>query len=138
MVLILDTGPIVAALDADDTDHAACSQLLTETYETLLIPSPVLVEVDYWLVKRGGPGVWQQFVTDITRGAYRVEDLTDADLGRAAELEVTYADLRLGLVDAAVLTVCERLGETKVASLDHRHFRAVKPAHCGYLDLLPG
>lgn len=137
MALILDTGPIVAALDLDDPDHQRCSQLLADARETLLVPSPVLVEVDYWLTKLGGVEVWQQFVADIARGSYRVEHLTDADLLRAAALEVTYDDLRLGLVDAAVMAVCERLKETKVATLDRRHFSVVKPAHCGHLELLP-
>lgn len=137
MALVLDTGPIVAALDLDDRDHTECARLLGNVDEGLVVPSPVLVEVDHWLVKRGGPEVWQRFVTDIANGAYRVEYLTDADLLRAAELEVTYDDLRLGFVDAAVVAVCERLGERKVATLDRRHFTVVKPAHRGYLELLP-
>lgn len=137
MALILDTGPIVAALDLDDPDHGRCSGLLADARETLLVPSPVLVEVDYWLRKLGGAEVWQQFVADIAGGGYRVEYLADADLVRAAEIEATYADLRLGFVDAAVMTVCERLKESKVATLDRRHFTVVKPAHRSYLDLLP-
>jgi poly-beta-hydroxyalkanoate depolymerase len=34
--------------------------LLTEA-EDRLVPSPVLVEGDYWLVKLGGANVWKQF-----------------------------------------------------------------------------
>lgn len=33
------------------------------------------------------------------------------------------------MVDAAVIAVCERLGETKVATLDRRHFSVVRPRH---------
>lgn len=77
------------------------------------------------------------FVEDIARGAYRLEHLTTDDLIRVAELEATYSDLDLGMVDASVITVCEKLGEKKVATLDQRHFRAVRPRHCDYLQLLP-
>lgn len=136
MTLVLDTGPIVAALNEQDPDHERCAALLADT-DDLLIPSPILVEVDYWLVKLGGTQVWTDFVADITRGAYRVTHPTDTDLTRAAELENTYSDLDLGLVDASIIALCERLNETTVATLDYRHFSVVRPRHCSHLTLLP-
>jgi hypothetical protein len=136
VTLVLDTGPIVAALNAQDPDHERCAALLAQT-DDLLIPSPVLVEVDYWLVKLGGPQVWKDFVADITRGAYAIAHPTELDLVRAAELESKYHDLGLGLVDASIVALCERLKETKVATLDRRHFSIVRPRHCSYLTLLP-
>jgi len=54
-----------------------------------------------------------------------------------AELETAYSDLDLGMVVATVITVCENLGEKKVATLDQRRFRAVRPRHCDHLQLLP-
>lgn len=136
MTLILDTGPVVAALNADDPDHARCVALL-EDEDDLLIPAPVLVELDYWLIKLGGLRVWRDFVADIAAGAYRLEHLTDGDLLRAAELETAYDNLDLGLVDACIIALCERLGQTRVATLDRRHFSIVKPRHCSHLTLLP-
>jgi predicted nucleic acid-binding protein len=136
VTLILDTGPILAALNEQDPDHRRCADLLAEA-EDRLVPNPVLVEVDYWLVKLGGAKVWSDFVADITRGAYLIAHPTDADLARAAELEQAYEDLNLGLVDACTVALCERLGETKVATLDQRHFSVVRPRHCSHLTLLP-
>ena len=137
MALVLDTGPIVAALNMADPDHERCAALLTTSGEDLVVPVPVLVEVDYWLCKLSGPDVWQGFAAEVANGVYRLEPLYESDLVRAADLEVTYADLRLGLVDAAVIAVCERLTEPKVATLDRRHFGVVRPRHCTRLDLLP-
>ncbi len=136
MTLVLDTGPIVAALNAQDPDHERCAALLADT-DDLLIPSPVLVEVDYWLIKLGGARVWGDFVADITRGAYRLAHPTEPDLARAAELESVYHELDLGLVNASIVALCERLGETTVATLDRRHFSVVRPRHCSHLTLLP-
>jgi hypothetical protein len=48
-----------------------------------------------------------------------------------------YADLDLGFVDAAVLAIVERLGERKLATLDHRHFSVVRPRHVPSLELVP-
>ena len=111
--------------------------MVGELREDLVVPSTVLVEVDYWTRKLLGPETWSVFVEDVAAGAYRLEPLTLRDLERAAELERDYEDLDLGLVDASVIALCERLGETKVATLDHRDFATVRPRHCEALTLLP-
>jgi len=59
------------------------------------------------------------------------------DYRRVAVLLDTYADLRVGFVDAAVLAVVERLRESKLATLDHRHFSVMRPRHVDALELLP-
>ena len=64
-------------------------------------------------------------------------ELGASERQRAAELERQYQDLDLGFVDAAVIAVCESLGETKVATLDRRRFGVVRPAHCERLLMLP-
>jgi predicted nucleic acid-binding protein len=137
VALVLDTGPIVALLDASDPEHARCVAMVADVGEDLVVPAPVLVEVDYWLLKLFGPDAWQTFVEDVARGAYRLEHLDEQDLVRAAELERSYESLDLGLVDAGVIIACERLGETKVATLDRRDFSVVQPRHCDRLTLLP-
>jgi hypothetical protein len=40
-------------------------------------------------------------------------------------------------VDASVLALVERLGEERLATLDHRHFGMLRPAHAEALHLLP-
>jgi predicted nucleic acid-binding protein len=137
VTLVLDTGPIIALLDAGDPQHQACVSMFDELGEDPAIPVPVLVEVDYWLRKLFGPEAWRTFVEDIAGGSYRLLHIDEDDLVRAAELETTYDSLSLGFVDAAVITACERLGETKVATLDRRHFSVVRPRHCDALQLLP-
>lgn len=37
-----------------------------------------------------------------------------------------------------IVTLAERQKVVHVATLDHRHFRAVRPRHCDALRLLPG
>jgi predicted nucleic acid-binding protein len=55
-----------------------------------------------------------------------------------AGLVETYIDLPLGIVDAAVLAIAERLRLTEIATLDHRHFNIVRPNHVQASTLLPG
>ena len=65
MALILDTGPLYAALDRSDADHNACRRLIEEAAEPLIVPAPVLVEVDYWIHTRLHPGVLVALLDDI-------------------------------------------------------------------------
>jgi uncharacterized protein len=137
MALILDTGPLLAALDAADPDHDRCAALLTDTDQDLLVPVLVLAELDYWCARRLSPNAWLIFLEDVLAGAYRVEAPTATDLSRCRELQARYRDLELGVVDASVIALAERLEEPKVATLDQRHFRAVRPAHVAAFELLP-
>lgn len=137
MALILDTGALYASLDRSDADHGACRRLIEETSEPLVIPAPVLAEVDYWVHVRMHPGVFVALLDDIIVGAFRVEELRPEDYRRIRDLCDRYADADVGFVDAAVLAVVERLDEPKLATLDHRHFRALRPRHVDALRLLP-
>ena len=137
MTLVLDTGVIYAALDESETAHRSCRTLLEDSAEQLLIPSPVLVELDYLLRKYASADAWAGFCEDIRGGAYGIWQLDAAQLVDAASLETRYADLRLGFVDAAVFSTCELLGEDKVASLDHRHFSTLRTRAGEALQLLP-
>jgi len=137
VALVCDTGPLLAALDAADPDHERCARLLTSSDEDLVVPTLVLAELDYWCGRRLPPEAWLIFLDDLLAGVYRVEPPTNADLARCRELQGRYGDLELGVVDASVVALAERLVEPKVATLDQRHFRAVRPDHVDALELLP-
>ena len=135
MALILDTGPLVALLDASDPDHERCVGLIQASDERRVVPVCVLVEVEYLL--RPWPSAFPALLADFESGALELLDLPKRWLQRAGELLERYRDLSLGLVDATVLAATEMLAEPKLATLDHRYFHAVKPAHCEALQLLP-
>lgn len=137
MTLILDTGPVYASLDRRDRNHTRCRSMIETAGELLLLTSPILPEVDYLVSERLGTGAMLSLLADIQEGAYVVEDLELSDYLRVAELMDRYSDQDLGFVDAAVVTVAERLGEPKIATLDRRHFSVVRPRHVDALELLP-
>jgi uncharacterized protein len=64
-------------------------------------------------------------------------DLQPNDWARVNSLLRTYADLRLGVIDASVMAVAESLSATQIATLDHRHFTVVRPSHVPAFELLP-
>lgn len=137
MALVLDTGVIYAALDENDRDHSACAELISGSDDQLVVPEPVLVEVDYWLRKNATVDVWLAFAEDIRSGAYVLWPADASLIVAAARLQSKFEDQRLGFVDAAVFCTCEALGERKVATLDHRHFGVLRTAEGRALELLP-
>ncbi|MFI6928324.1 type II toxin-antitoxin system VapC family toxin [Nonomuraea spiralis] len=71
---------------------------------------------------RVGPQAEVTFLKSFGGNGFHVAELEDEDLPRMAELVERYVDLPLGLVDAAVIAIAERLGLKEVATVDHRHW----------------
>ncbi len=137
MALICDTGPLYGALDRMDGDHAACARLLGEATEPIVVPAPVIVELEWLASSRLEPGAFLAFLADVEGGTLQVAELERSDYPRIRQLLERYADLPLGFVDAAVLAVVERFAEPRLATLDHRHFAIVRPRHVASLELVP-
>ncbi len=125
-MIVADTGAVVALVDADDRHHLLLRSSFERDPDAWVLPWAILPEVDYLLANHVGVRSQQAFIADLANGAYRVEWGDDSDLTRARDLNVHYRDLRLGLVDAAVMAVAERLKAGSIATLDLRHFGAVK------------
>ena len=136
-MIIWDTGPLFAAADADDRDHARCVDLMRRTPGPLLMPAPVLAEVGYLLEREKGARAEAEFLRSVRSGQVMMVPLTVHDLDRMAELVETYGDFPLGLVDASVIAVAERLRAESIATLDLRHFSVVRPKHRPAFELLP-
>jgi predicted nucleic acid-binding protein len=133
--MLFDTGVLYAAMDTSDAHHAGAIALI-DAGAPVLVPAPVLVELDWLGSSRGVPAT-KALLTGITEGSIQVVDLVMADYERARELCSTYADLPLGLVDAAVVAVAERLDHDTIATTDRRHFTVVRPAHVEAFTLVP-
>jgi predicted nucleic acid-binding protein len=133
--MLFDTGVLYAAMDASDAHHADAIALVAGS-APVLVPAPVLVELD-WLGSSRGVPTTEALLTGISEGSIRVVDLMISDYERARELCSTYADMSLGLVDAAVVAVAERLDDDTIATTDRRHFAVVRPAHVEAFTLLP-
>lgn len=103
-----------------------------------MVPTPVLVELDQLLSRRASLDAWLRFCDAVHEGAYALFDATPPLVARASEVQRRYADMPIGYVDAFVFVTCEALGETSVATLDHRHFSVLRLKGRRPLELLPG
>lgn len=136
-MLLCDTGVLLAAGNAKDQHHQACLKLLRQADGPLLVPAPVMGEIGYLLESRVGPQAEVAFLKSFGGDGFYVAQLDNDDIPRLTELVETYIDLPLGIVDAAVITIAERLGLTEIATIDRRHFTVVRPRHIPAFTLLP-
>jgi hypothetical protein len=135
VIAVVDAGPLYAAVDVSDDDHARALAVLERLDLRLVIPALVVAEVTYVVGKRLGPRVEAGFLRGL--GELDIEQPTPEDWTRIAELVERYSEFPLGGTDASVVTVAERLETDVVVTLDRRHFAAIKPRHCPAFRLLP-
>jgi predicted nucleic acid-binding protein len=89
------------------------------------------------MLSRLGVQVETALLRAISSGDFHVEPLSNDDLQRSLELVEQYAESRIGLVDASLVAIAERLRISRILTLDHRHFRIFRPRHREAFDLLP-
>ncbi len=135
-MLLIDTGIFVAAADRTEPRHIACAALLRNEAD-LAVTSSTIPEAAWLIETRLGPPAEARFLNLISSTRFTIIELTHNDYQRAISLINTYTDLGLGFVDASIIAVAERLSETTIATLNHRDFAVVRPAHCGAFKLVP-
>jgi predicted nucleic acid-binding protein len=137
VALVLDANVVWSIIDRGQPRHADCVRLIEGASEPLIIPTPVMAEVDYFISRRMHPGVLIALLHDVEMDNFSFADVAPEDLVRISSLVTQYAGSDIGFVDASVLALVERLNEPKLATLDHRHFAMMRPRHVDALTLLP-
>jgi predicted nucleic acid-binding protein len=126
MAIVADTGGIFALYDAKDRYHQAVSNSLRLGPERIHLPSPLLGELGYVLLRWLGNEALLQFLVDIEANAFHIEPFLTEDMRRCRALIEKYSDLGLGLCDAAVVATAERLGTNRILTVDERDFRVIR------------
>jgi predicted nucleic acid-binding protein len=135
VLAVVDTGPLYAAVDAGDADHARCRAVLEDPRYRLVIPALIVAEATYLVGTRLGPKIEAQFLRGLE--TMDIEAPAPEDWSRIAELVDRYADFPLGGADASVVALAERLGTASIVTLDVRHFSAVRSRRGKAFHLLP-
>ncbi len=125
-MIVVDTSAILAYMNAADTHHHVVSEWLEAQADDLTTTPLVLAELDHLVAARGGAAAQRALHADLVAGAYGVEWWPGV-IGAAVRIAERYADSGLGLTDASLIALAERLRTIEVATLDERHFRAVRP-----------
>jgi uncharacterized protein len=125
-VIVVDTSVIVAYMNAADDHHELVAAWLDDAEDDLATTPLIVAEVDHLVGARGNPAALSALRSDLAAGAYLVEWWPGA-IASSVTVAERYADTGLGLADASLVALAERLDTINIATLDERHFRAVRP-----------
>jgi uncharacterized protein len=119
---LVDTGAIVALVNAGDRRHAAAAEWFRNFRGLLLTTEAVVTETAYVLA--GSPDhqraalMWIQRMVDA--GLLRVEPIVQH--GRLADIVARYASLPCDYADASLIALAEDAGVAAIATVDQRDF----------------
>jgi predicted nucleic acid-binding protein len=121
--VLVDASALIALLDKSDSAHADAVTALATIREPLVTVWPALTEAMHLLrsVARGQEALFQMMSDRAVDLALHDVD----DLRRMHELMKKYRDLPMDFADAALVTVAERDGLTRIFTFD-AHFRVYR------------
>ena len=134
-MILVDAGPLVALVDADDQHHEKCVEAIRSIKEPLATVWPPLVEAMYLLsdLPTAQDALWKM----LERGAVLLLSLDSSDTPRMRELMSKYANRPMDLADAALMRVAEREGLHKIFTVDRRDFSVYRLHNRTRLNLIP-
>ena len=133
--MLLDTGPLVAALDARDQWHDACLAQWPDLIARCVTTEAVLTEACH-LVARAGAA--PQLPVDFALAAgIPIVSLDHPAHKRVSTLMAKYASVPMDYADATLVAVAEALSIKTVFTLDRRGFRSYRIGGSGRFTILP-
>lgn len=136
MAALVDTGFLLAVVSVADRAHDACAMAL-ENEERPLLPSVILTELAYMIIRDIGRPHFIQLMRSVLAGELEMVFLTQQDLARATDIMEQYADSKIDFVDCAIVALAERLNISRILTIDQRDFRMIQPSHIPAFKILP-
>ena len=120
---IVDTGPLVAFLSADDSAHAWATAAFRQFDAPLFTCDVVIAEAHYLLsrTRNGADGLMALLET----GGLQLTPLAELDAALLRQLIIRYRDMPMDLADACIVRLSELHPESAVVTLD-RDFRVYR------------
>ncbi|MGH2362605.1 MAG: type II toxin-antitoxin system VapC family toxin [bacterium] len=133
-MVLVDAGPLVALIHADDQHHERCKAVLRSLREPMATVWPAFTEAMYLLnfSWRGQEALWEML-----ERALLLLPLDSTDVPRMRQLMDKYKDLPMDLADSALVRVAEREKVRRIFTLDRRDFQVYRPSKLGRFSILP-
>jgi uncharacterized protein len=135
-LIVLDTSVVLAFMDRSDASHETVRGWIAHNEEELVTTPLVLAELDHLVQRYGGANATRALREDLASGAYQMEWWQTAVYETIALAEA-HESMPLGLADASLLALAAHLQSSQIATLDERHFRAVRQHSGEAFTLLP-
>ncbi len=135
MIGVATAGAIYSLYDSSDAHHIDFVRLFQRPDLSIVVPAFVVPEADYLIRNHLGAAAQADFLEGLTRGFFTVEPTGPTDWSAAAGLIRENPGFRLGLTDATVVAVTERLNARVVLTANEKRFRRLRTTE--RLTLLP-
>jgi len=126
-VVVADTSALIAFFNNTDKHHNPVQKAIAQAGHLVVSPC-VLTELDYLVATRQGTpaavAIIRYAASRVAAGRWEVPAIGPLLLAAHAVLEDYPA---IGLVDAVNVVLARDFRTDVIATLDHRHFRAIRP-----------
>ena len=118
-MILTDTGPLVALLDADDPYHGECVAASRRLPSGPMFTTWVCFTEAMYLLGEVGGYRYQAALWNLrTMGRLGLHTPTPAEIDRMVALMAQYRDTPMDLADASLVTVAESLSMRRVFTID--------------------
>lgn len=121
---LIDTGALLALLDADDRWHEPCRDAFARLELPLATTAAVLAELFHLLgdTPRDMSRAWKL----VRSGAVTLLPIADADTADLERLMARYHDRPMDFADATLVHLAEREGLVDILTVDHADFETYR------------
>ena len=116
MKILIDSGPLIALFDRDDSYHQASVEFIKNNHSELVTTIASITETLHLLDFSRNAQV--DFLNWINAGAITIEPITAEDFQRVRELITKYADLPMDFADACLVFLGDKLNINQIATVD--------------------
>ena len=117
-MIAVDTGFLLALLDARDRNHAAALNWEPSVEEGWITTWPVVTELCYLVTTKLSVAVAVDCMQEMTHGAIKIWDIPDQQAREIPALMKRYANLPMDPADASLVLLAEHLGHGPALDLE--------------------
>ncbi len=135
--IMLDTGPLVALINHDDSRHDLCERTLQKLKGVASVYTVTSVFAEAFSLLPSNSRIVDSLFGLLSAIDCKLVTLEPMDLVRAYELMRKYADLPMDFADCEIHIAAEKLSVDTIFTLDRRDFAIYRPKHVGNFRIIP-
>ena len=132
---LIDTGAIIAIVDADERFHSACREALASLHIPLFTTEAVLTELFHLIAARSLS--MEKAWSFVRSGCLRLHPMQDSDLPALRGLMTQYADRPMDFADATLVHLAARQSISLILTVDHDDFETYRLPRGKKFTILP-
>ena len=134
-MILADTSGLLSLYNRREPTHPAVAEAVAQEPGPFVVSPYVVAELDYLVSTRLGADAEQRVLAELASPAYILASVDRDDLRACSDVIAMYAGI--GVTDASMLVLADRLGIDRVLTLDRRHFEVARTPSGRTLAIVP-